>query len=115
MGTVYIVITLLGLAALLGMYLLSLILRSKQVPKGATIIHGLMAGVALVLLIAYSVSRENSGPLPSIIVLILAAISGLILNYRDLTGRKVPKWLGLGHGLIAVAGFVILLLIVFCD
>lgn len=108
MGILYTVIAIFGMTAIFGMYLLSLILRSKSTPKGVTIIHGLLAVVALVLLIVYCVGHKP-GPWVGIIVFALAAIGGFILNYRDITGKSVPKWLGIMHGVTAIAGFALLL------
>ena len=113
MEFIYIVITIFGMVAIVGMYLLSLALRSKQIPKGVTIIHGLMASLGLILLIIFCFRYDTAGPLTSIVIFIMAALSGFILNYKDLTGKKVPKWLAVAHGLIAVIGFAFLLGFVF--
>lgn len=101
------------MTAILGMYLLSLVLRNKQTPKGATIIHGLFAVIGLALLIIYCFGN-NPGPLVSIIVFSIAALGGGILAYKDITGRRIPKWLGIVHGLTAVTGFVFLLVFACC-
>ena len=90
------------------MYLLSLALREKQMPKGLSMIHGVMAVVGLALLIYY-VATHDAGPTESMIVLILAAMGGLLLLYKDLTGRKPPKWLAVAHGLVALTGYVLLI------
>ena len=113
MGIIYTAIAILGMTAILGMYLLTLLLRSKSLPKGATIIHGLLAVLAVVLLVIYCFGH-SPGPWVSIIVFLVAASGGFIMNYRDITGKSVPKWLGLTHGLIAMAGFVMLLMFAFC-
>ena len=114
MGLIYSAIVIFGMTAIFGMYLLSLILRNKTTPKGLTIIHGVMAALALILLLIFSYG-PSPGPWPSIIVFALAAMGGFVLNYRDITGKKVPKWLGIVHGLLAVAGFVLLLIFAFAD
>ena len=108
MGFIYAAIVIFGMTAILGMYLLSLILRNKSTPKGITIIHGIMAAIALVILIIYCYGNEP-GPVDSVIVFTLAAIGGFVLNYRDITGKTIPKWLGIVHGLAAIAGFGLLL------
>ncbi len=113
MGTIYAAIVILGLTAILGMYLLTLVLRSKSLPKGVTIIHGVLATSALILLIIYSFGPAP-GPGASIIVLLVAASGGFTMNYRDLTGKPVPKWLGIAHGLTAIAGLGLLLWFAFC-
>ena len=108
MGTIYAAIGIFGMTAIAGMYLLSLVLRSKETPKGVTIIHGLLAVTALVLLIVYCVGHKP-GPWVSIIIFAVAAMGGFILNYRDITGKSVPKWLGVIHGVTAIGGFALLL------
>ncbi len=113
MGIIYLAITILGMTAIAGMYLLSLILRDKGTPKGVTIIHGIFAALALVLLIIFSVNN-NPRPMISIIVFTIAAVSGAMLNYRDLTGKKVPKWFAVAHGLVAVIGFAFLIVFASC-
>jgi hypothetical protein len=112
MQIIYTAITLLGIVALAGMYLLSLILRDKQTPKSVTLIHGLFAALSLVLLIVYFF-RNESGPLISIIVFSIAAASGIMINYRDITGKTVPKWFAVTHGLLAVTGYAFLLVFAF--
>ena len=110
---IYTALVVLGLTAVFGLYLLTLIMRNKSVPKGVTIIHGLLAATALVLLIIYCFFNEP-GPWESVITLVIAALGGFILNYRDITGKSVPKWFAVTHGLIAVAGFSMLLYFAFC-
>lgn len=108
MEIIYTAITIFGIAAILGMYLLSLVMRDKETPKGASIIHGLFAAIGLGLLVIYCAGRQP-GPVASIIVFTIAALGGVVLIYKDITGRKVPKWLGILHGLTALAGFLILI------
>jgi drug/metabolite transporter superfamily protein YnfA len=109
MGTVYTIVTILGMAAIVGMYLLSLVLRHKETPKGLSFIHGIFAVAGLLLLIYYT-TCGNSSLTRSMIIFIIAAIGGIALIYRDITGNKVPSWLAIGHGLIAVTGFVFLII-----
>jgi hypothetical protein len=105
-------ICLFAFAALLGMYLLSFILQDKNTPKAISFIHGPIAALALIILIIYCMMYSNS-PLISMIIFILAALVGFVLIFRDLTGRPIPKWLAISHGLVAVIGFLCLLLFVF--
>jgi hypothetical protein len=44
------------------------------------------------------------------VLLVIAAIGGIIVFARDITNKPVPKWLAIVHGLVAVAGFLFLLL-----
>ena len=112
MEIIYATITIFGLAAIVGMYLLSLILRTKSTPKAVSALHGLLAGTALILLIVYTLGNKP-GPWPSVIIFTIAALGGLVLIYRDLTGKTIPKWLGITHGLTAILGFVLLILFAF--
>lgn len=112
MEIIYATIAILGLAAIIGMYLLSLILRTKSTPKAVSALHGLLAVTALILLIVYAMGNKP-GPWPSIIIFIITALGGLVLIYRDLTGKSIPKWLGIVHGLAAITGFALLILFAF--
>ena len=109
MSFIYSTITIFGLTALLGMYLLSMILRGKTTPKGVSMMHGLLAVTALILLFVYA-GLHPPGPIASIIVFCMAATGGIVLIYRDVTDKPIPKWLGIGHGLLAITGFVLLIL-----
>ena len=113
METIYVAIAILGMTAILGMYLLSLVLRSKTTPNAVAIIHGLLAVTAIILLVVYSLGHETE-IWEIIIVLLIAATGGIIMGYRDITGQSVPKWLAIVHGLIAVVGFILLLYFAFC-
>jgi hypothetical protein len=106
-------ITILSMTALLGIYLLSLVLRNKETPKAAALLHGLFAVTGLLLLISYSNGSEQS-PLVSIVVFVIAALGGLVLFYKDVTGKQIPKWLAVVHGLTALIGFVFLVLFACC-
>jgi hypothetical protein len=112
MTVIYTVISILGLSALFGMYLLSLILRNKATPTGIAMIHGLLAATGVILLII-QYFKNSPGLLATIIILVLAASGGAILVYRDVTGKTVPKWAAVGHGITAVIGFVTLLVFAF--
>lgn len=113
MITIYSAIAILGMTAILGMYLLSLILRDKATPKGASLLHGLFAVTGLGLLIYYCCTND-AGPLASIIIFSIAALGGFVLIYKDITGSsKIPKWLAIAHGIAAVAGFILLLCFAF--
>jgi uncharacterized membrane protein len=67
---------------------------------------------ALITLIVYSTKNQPS-PITSIILFVIAALGGLVLFYRDVTGQTVPKWLAVLHGLLAVTGFILLLVFTF--
>jgi hypothetical protein len=101
-----------SLAAVLGMLLLSYVLRGKETPKGIVFTHGPLAVIGLILLIVYAFENPP-GPLESIVLFVIAALGGLILVARDLLRKTIPKWLAVVHGLVAVTGFVFLLVYAF--
>ena len=103
------IIILFALAAVLGIILISYVMQNKETPKGIVFLHGPVAATALVLLIIYVISNIG-GPVPSMVLFIIAALGGVILVIRDFTGKGVPKGLAVLHGLLAVTGFVMLIL-----
>ncbi len=74
--------------------------------------HGPIAALALIILIIYVLNNDVS-PVASMVLFIIAAVGGVILVIRDFTGKSLPKPLAIMHGLIAVTGFVLLILFVF--
>lgn len=92
--------------------MLSLVLREQKTPKVVALLHGAFAVTGLVLLVVYY-TRNDVRPLTSIIVFAVAALGGLVLFYTDITGKPIPKWLAVGHGLIALTGFALLLAFAF--
>lgn len=112
MSFVYAIIGLFALAAIIGMYLITFVLRNKETPKALAFVHGIFAAAAIILLCVY-VSDEGPDLTESLVLFIVAALGGFVLIARDLTGRTIPKWLAVMHGLLAVSGFVFLLIRVF--
>ena len=111
MNTLYFIITLFFLGALGGAYLLTRVLRNKETPKLVALVHGAIGATALALLIVYNF--RHPGFIAAIALFVVAATGGFVLVARDLTGKPLPKWLALAHGLIAVSGFVVLLVLAF--
>jgi hypothetical protein len=109
METIYVVIGLFSLAALLGLILISYVLRSKETPKAVAFIHGPVAAIALIILIIYTINHDRMF-IASIVLFVIAALGGIILFIKDLTGKTVPKWLAVVHGLVAVSGFTVLII-----
>jgi|GEM_PF-233734 len=108
MNTLYLIISLFAAGALVGMYLLALIMQNKQTPKFVSFIHGGLVVVALGFLIYYSYGH-NPDPTEAITIFIIAAVGGITLIVRDISGKSIPKWLAAAHGIIAITGFIYLL------
>jgi peptidoglycan/LPS O-acetylase OafA/YrhL len=112
MSLLYTIIGLFALGAILGMYLLALVIKDIATPRSTTFIHSLFVAIAFVLLVIYT--RMNTPePIDSLILFCIAAMGGIVLVYRDLTGKRVPKWLALSHGMVALGGFVFLFVFAF--
>jgi FtsH-binding integral membrane protein len=99
-------------AALLGITLLIYVMRNKNTPKALVFSHGFFATVGLLLLIIFAL-LQNTNLLGVAILFIAAAAGGFILSVRDLLGKPIPKWLAIGHGVLALLGVVLLLVIGF--
>ncbi len=104
----YTTIAVFALAAIVGVVLISHVLKNKPVPIAAAIIHGLFAAVAIVLLILYT-TGNRPGPIESLVLFIIAALGGFIMIARDISGKTVPKWLAVAHGLLAASALMLLL------
>jgi len=112
MGMIYASIGLFALAAILGVYLISFVLQKKETPKAIAFTHGFLAAGALVLLIVHTVNT-GADLIQAIALFSIAALGGFVLITRDLMGKTVPRGLAVVHGLLAVAGFVFLLVYAF--
>jgi len=97
-----------ALALILGILLLSYLLRDKNIPRGLAFVHGPAALIGIILLIIYSF-YHSPAPIIIIILFVIVASGGLIMIYRHLTGRVIPKWLGIAHGLLALLSFFLLI------
>lgn len=74
-------------------------------------LHGFLAAAAVTLLLyaAATVGLPKTA-LAALVLFIIAAIGGVILNLNyQWKQRLLPKWLVVVHALVAVVGFVLLL------
>lgn len=101
-----------AIAALLGFFLLSYILKEKNAPKGVAMIHGAFGAIGILALGYYSY-YHSSKFLISLGLFILAALGGLYLFATDISGKKVPKSFAIGHGTFAIIAFSSLLYFLF--
>jgi hypothetical protein len=104
---------LLALAAIGGLTMAVVRFRgADRPPSSIAMAHGLLAAAALTLLIyaAATVGLPSIGAV-ALIILIVVALVGVALNlmYHDKL-RPLPKSTIVVHGVVAVIGFVLLLL-----
>jgi len=106
----YVTIALFALAAILGILILKNWLTQATTSRTVVYAHGVFAALGLVLLIVLSLNNPGLGLTTSIILFVIAAVAGFYMFFRDLQGKFSPTALAIVHGLVAVAGFVFLLL-----
>ena len=98
-------VVLIGLAVLLGLYLISFVLKSKIPPKGIAILHGSLAVLGIVVLLIYALTTtEHHKHWDSLIIFLLAAAGGVYLFSKDIRHLKIPKWVAVVHGSIGLFG-----------
>lgn len=99
-----------GLAALGGATLAFLRIKGGNPPLLLAVGHGMIAAAALVTLAVGVIGGGVRGPAMIALVLLgLAAVGGFVMAAIHRSGRLIPLTLVFGHGTIAVAGFVALL------
>jgi hypothetical protein len=109
----YVTIVLFAITAMFGVRILIGVLSNKKAPRPVVYSHGLFAATSLVLLIVYAFQNPANYPKVSIILFVLAALGGFYMFYHDINDKPLPKPVPFIHALIAVSGFIVLLLFVF--
>lgn len=106
-------VVLFALAALGGVYLAARYFQGHDMPGGVAVIHGLPAVVGVLLLLLAVFDDASDWATAALIAFLVAALGGVALASFHLRGIRHPAALVGAHGLIAVVGFVLLLLSVF--
>jgi hypothetical protein len=105
-------IVLFAVAAVGGLVLAGVrVFAGRNPPASLALLHGLLAGAGLTLLLfaAFTAGLPTLA-LWGLALLVLAACGGLVMNLFYAWNRKLlPKPLVYGHALIAVAGFILLI------
>jgi hypothetical protein len=109
----YTTIALFALSAVLGLVILIKWLTKKDAPKAVVYSHGIVAAVGLALLVYYAIVNPNDFPKISIILFVIAAVAGFYMFFKDLAKKPSPMALAFIHALVAVVGFLALLIFVF--
>ena len=110
---IYVSIALFALSAALGLAILVKWLTKKEASKGVIYSHGIVAVIALMLLIVYAIQHPGNFPKVSIILFSVAAVAGLYMFFLDMKKKTSPMVIAFTHALVAVSAFVLLLLFVF--
>jgi FtsH-binding integral membrane protein len=99
------------IAAILGGYLLTFILKEKRAPRKVAMIHGFVAAIGILLLVIYSIYGAHA-PILSLVIFILTAIGGLSMMYLRSTKKNIPGWMAFGHGMVAIIGLATLIIFI---
>ena len=108
-------IVLFAVAALGGLYMAVVRFRgAERPPMGIALLHGALAAVGLIVLI---VAVAGGGTAPdaaktALVIFIVAALGGFYLFAQHLSKKALPIPVVVIHALVAVVGFVILLVAV---
>ena len=108
-----IAIALFALSAVLGLTILVQWLTKKDAPKGVIYSHGLAAAIALGILVIFAIQHPDNFPKISIALFVIAALGGFYMFFNDLKKKASPLAIAFVHALLAVSGFVALLLFAF--
>lgn len=109
----YLVIGLFALAAIIGILIFKNWLTAAHTSRTVVYLHGIFAATALVLLIVFMLRSGAKLLQISVVLFVIAALGGLYMFFRDLKGKFSPVWLAAIHGLLAVAGFLVLIFYAF--
>ena len=86
---------------------------AERPPTGLALLHGALAAAGIIVLIVAMLSMPNPAQARTALVLfIVAALGGFYLFAQHVQKRALPIPVILVHALIAVIGFLILLVVV---
>ena len=105
-------IALFAVAAVAGLTMAIMHFRGTSPPKTVlAVLHGLFAASGLVVLLL-ALIKTGFGGKPGIAfgLLVVAALGGFVLLSSHVKQTRLPSGLVVGHALLAVAGFLVLLL-----
>ncbi len=105
-------LVLFAVAALGGLILASVRLRGSNPPLALALLHGALAAAGLVALVVAVVHAAASASLARIALalFVVAALGGFVLLATHLRKKNIPVPLMLVHAVVAVGGFVVLLI-----
>jgi|KBSMisStaDraftv2_1062788.scaffolds.fasta_scaffold199694_3 hypothetical protein len=107
-------IVLFAVAALGGLYMALVRFRgAERPPTGIALLHGALAAAGLiVLIVAVAGGTAPDAAKTALVIFIVAALGGFYLFAQHLSKKALPIPVVVIHALVAVVGFVILLVAV---
>ena len=110
---IYASIALFALSAVLGLTILIKWLTKKEASNAVIYSHGLVAVIAVLLLIGFAVEHPDHFPKICIILFAVAAVAGLYMFFTDLQKKPHSIAIAIMHALVAVSAFITLLFFAF--
>lgn len=108
----YATIVLFALAAVMGLLILKSWLTGQKISRTIIYAHGIFAALGLALLIVHYFQNGAKTLQAAIILFVLGALVGFYMFFRDIKGKMSPVWMAIVHGLVGVAGVVLILLMI---
>lgn len=111
MATLTVPIVLFVLAALLGLIVAVQIFKKKPTSKAVALVHGAFGAAGLIALLLYAMKNSHRFLTTAIVLLVIAALGGLLVFVNDLRGRPGPNAVVVIHALAAVAAVALVLVV----
>jgi hypothetical protein len=99
-----------AVAAVGGLIMASIRFRGTNPPLALALVHGAVAAAGLVAFIVAVLHAPAAGPRIALVLFIVAALGGFVLFATHLRKKNIPVPLMLIHAVVAVGGFVVLLI-----
>lgn len=111
MPSLWLIVLIFAIAAVIGLTMAIAAFQGKFPPVPSAVLHGVLAAIALVLLIIAVVVHAAAGSAVwALGFFVVAALGGFTLAFAFHARRKsLPKGLVAGHAVLAVIGFLLLL------
>lgn len=104
-------VILFSLAIFFGLILVSYIFKNHKTPKPVVVLHGTVALIAILSIVAYLIAGHTDALLiTSLILFILGALGGVTMLMFDIKKENIPKMFLVVHPLIGISAFVILII-----
>jgi hypothetical protein len=101
------------LAGLFGSILFRAVFKNKKTPKPVVFLHGSVAFFAILVLVGYiAAGHTDTLLITSLVLFLLAAMGGFYMFSYDMRKKPIPKAVALIHPVIAIAGFICLIVFV---
>lgn len=108
--SIWLVVVIFALAAVVGLTMALAVFQGRFPNVGSAVIHGILAATGLVLVLVLVIEGARGPTLGALVFFLLAALGGFTLAFGfHARKRNLPPSLVVGHAVIAVIGFLLLL------